>query len=382
MTENSVGGGVELEIKDIVTRDIEVFPHTATISEVAASLQKNEKRSGIVFRNKKYLGVVEKRRLVSARVNPTEATLEQYTHKAPLLKSTTSVVEAARLMVDNDVDALPVEENKEIIGVVEMVPLARLIADLPEAQIPVGKAKYLKSVKVNKDDSLPTAIEVMHQEHADHLPVFDKGSLYGVLSYKDIIRKHLGWSPRRDTSSKFNTGAGARSAKLVPEQEEFSVAPFVTTGNLISVKSKNTLKEAVELMQKHRISSVLVMDDSKYQGLLSARNVLETVSRQKKVKRYNIGFIGLNSAGLTEHQQNVMQEIIEREADRLQRLIPEQFSIAVHLKTLNKEGKQREYSLKLRVDTPGNMFTATKEDWDLETALHKCFNVVKVQLDH
>jgi CBS domain-containing protein len=368
-----------VEIQPIVKEKFETFEHDQTVSEVVSKLRQTETHAGLVFRNNKYLGVVEKRRLISARINPTEVKIENYVKRAPLLSPDATVIEAAQLLIGSDVDHLPVQEGKEIVGVVSMIDLACIAVVLDDVdKLKVTDVKYLKSSNINKGDPLSTAVELMNDKHTDHLPVFDHGKLFGVLSYKDIIRKHLDWSPRRDVSDKFNQ---TKAAKSDFPAHDLPVSNFVTSDNLVTVPSKTLLKGAVDEMVKHKINSVFVMDGDGFQGLLSARNILQAVAGNQKMRKYSINLKGIHDVDLTEHQRNAMQTIIDREALKLQRSIKEPFTISVHLKEIKKEGKQHEFEVKLRVDAPGNMFATTKEDWDVEKALHKCFNVVKVQLD-
>ena len=369
----------EVEIQPIVKDQFQTFEHDQHISEVVGTLRKTETQAGLVFRNNKYLGIVEKRRLVSARVNPTEAKIESYVKHAPVLNPDATVIEAAQLLIGSDVDHLPVQEGKEIVGVVSMIDLACVAVVLDDVEkLKVTDVKYLKSSTINKGDPLSAAVALMNDKHADHIPVFDHGKLYGVLSYKDIIRKHLDWSPRRDVSDKFNQ---TKAAKPDFPAHDLPVSNFATSDNLVTIPGKSLLKDAVDKMVEHKINSIFVMDGENFQGLLSARNVLQAIAGNKNMRRFTVNLKGVNDVNLTEHQVNAMHTIIDREALKLQRSISENFSISVHLKEIRKEGKQHEYEIKLRVDAPGNMFATTKENWDLETALHKCFNVVKVQLD-
>lgn len=89
---------------------------------------------------------------------------------------------------------------------------------------------------------------------------------------------------------------------------------------------------------------------------------------------YDIKFVGLNSVVLTEHQQQAMNMVLEKEACKLQEKIQEPFLLIVHLKEIGKDSKKKEYSVTVKLEYPGTMLSTTHEDWDLETAIHRCFN--------
>ncbi len=89
---------------------------------------------------------------------------------------------------------------------------------------------------------------------------------------------------------------------------------------------------------------------------------------------YDIRFVGLSGIVLTEHQEKAMHMVLEKEASKLQEKIQEPFLLIVHLKEIGKDSKKKEYSVTIKLEYPGTMLSTTHEDWDLETAVHKCFN--------
>jgi len=89
---------------------------------------------------------------------------------------------------------------------------------------------------------------------------------------------------------------------------------------------------------------------------------------------YSIRFVGLKDVKLTEHQEKAMNLALENEACKLQEKIQEPFLLIVHLKEIGKDSKKKEYSVTVKLEYPGTMLSTTHEDWDLETAVRKCFN--------
>ena len=131
-------------------------------------------------------------------------------------------------------------------------------------------------------------------------------------------------------------------------------------------------------MVKNKIHDVLVVDDTKFSGLLTTRTVLKMVSALKMKKNFAVKFIGLKDVTLTEHQRYALEKISQHEAMKLQRRIEVPFEIIVHLKEINKAGKQREFQCVVKVEWPGKTIGSEKIDWELERAVHKCFNTLKV----
>ncbi|MBT4434239.1 CBS domain-containing protein [Candidatus Woesearchaeota archaeon] len=371
-----------MEISSIVKNDFLELNDETKLSEVIGQMRQYEKRSALVFKNKRYLGLVEKKKIIHTNVDPSEVGIADFLQRTPILDESTNVLEAAHIMFEQDVNHLPVSKDKEVIGVVSSLDLANLALQLPRvACLRVDEVKILKSNHVTKDNPLSQAMHIMREDHVDHVPVFDQGELYGILSYRDIIRKAINWSPHRDKAGHFNAELHSKAASV--ETTPFPMLPvgeFSTNDNLISIAPTDSLKSAVDKMVKKRVKSLLIQDSEKLYGVLSVRNILGKVSSLEKIANYVLNYVGLNDCNLSEHQENVLYAITEREAEKLQRKIDETFRVTVHLKQINKEGKQSQFDIKLKIDLPGKILASEKSDWDLETALHKVFNIVESEL--
>ncbi len=371
-----------MDISSIVKNDFFELNDETKLSEVIGQMRQYEKRSALVFKNKRYLGLIEKKKIIHTNVDPSEVGIADFLQRTPILDESTDVLEAAHIMFEHDVNHLPVSKDKEIVGVVSALDLANLALQLPRvASLRVDEVKILKSNHVTKDNPLSQAMHIMREDHVDHVPVFDQGKLYGILSYRDIIRKAINWSPHRDKAGNFNAELHTKAASV--ETTPFPMIPvgeFSTNDNLISIAPTDSLKEAVGKMVDKRIKSLLIQDSEKLYGILSIRNILAKVSSLEKIANYVLNFVGLNDCNLSEHQENVLNAITERQAEKLQRKIDETFRVTVHLKQINKEGKQSQFDIKLKIDLPGKILASEKSDWDLETALHKAFNIVESEL--
>ncbi|MFH1276560.1 MAG: CBS domain-containing protein [Candidatus Woesearchaeota archaeon] len=368
-----------MEITSAIKEDFVILDEETTVSQMIGKLKQFEKRSGLVFKNKKYLGLVEKKRLLRSNINASEVKIKQYLQKTPILSEHADVIETAYLMYQSNLDFLPVESNNVITGVLNALDIAALGLNLDEAKAwKVKDVKFLKSKKVNKDDPISTVIELMHKEKIDQVPIFDQGKLYGMVTYKDILRKYINWSPKRDISTKFNKMASSKSAEVdVSKLSSLPVSDFSTNDNLISTKSNGSLKEAMMLMLKNDITSLPILDGNEVEGLLTVKNVLRVIASLKVPKNFNIRFVGLNSLRLEPHQKYNLKKIASNESFKLQRQIKNNFDLVIHIKGYEKEGGNQKFSVHMRIDYPGQMLTSSQDDWDLETALRKTFNNAK-----
>lgn len=353
-----------------------------TLSAMIGKLQQSEKRSGLVFRNNKYIGLIENKRLLKTNIDSSKIKIGQFAHNTPLLNEHADIIETAYLMYQSNLDLLPVERNKKIIGVLNALDLVKIASALPEAKnFKVADIKLVKPRKIEKNDPLAMAIDVMYQERLEQVPIYEHGKLYGIISFRDLLRRYLNWSPRREVSAKFSKLASSRSAQVdMPKLANLPVSSFSSNDNLLTISKNISLKQAASLMTANCVSDLLVTTTSGVEGLLTVKNILRKIGSLKIPKNFNIQFIDLNRVNLEPYQKYNLMKIASNESFKLQRKINNQFSLIIHIKEYSKEGSQHKFSVNLRIEFPGRIITSTQEDWDIETAFRKTFNNAKNEL--
>lgn len=368
-----------MEIKPLVKDDYVLLDDEATISELIGKLKAFEKRTGLVFRKKKYLGLLEKKKLLKSKIDAKHVKVSKFLQKTPIINENADLIETAYLMYKSNLEYAPVECNKQITGVLNAIDLADSAMNLEELKkVKVEDIKLVKPSKVRKDESVSTAMSVMYKDKVDQVPLFDKGKIYGIISFKDLLRKYINWSPKRDNSAKFNKMANSSSAgKEAPKIDSLPVSNFSTNENLLTINPKENLKRAVSIMAKNRVSDLLVMDNEEYHGLLTTKNILRKIASLKIPQNFNIKFVGLNKTNLTAHQKYSLRKITSNEAFKLQRKIKNQLDLVLHIKEYDKDGTKRKFAVNLRLEFPGQIITSSQEDWDFETALRKTFDNAK-----
>ncbi len=363
-------------IKPIIKEDFVVLNEDTTFSEVISKLHNLEKRTGLVFRNNKYIGLVEKKSLLKASFDSAKVKIRGWIKKSPILREDTDVLEAAYHMYNSGTDYLPVEKDKKIIGVVNGLDLAKLASTLPEMKhLRLKDIKLLRPTMVQRDDTLAKAINLMYDYSLDHLPVFDGGELSGVLSFRDFIRQYLNWSPQRDRSARFNTQTKMKKIDDdSPKMESLPVSNFSTQHNLVTVPLSIGLKEALSQMSQKNISDLLIVEKEKFLGVFTVQNVLKQLGTLRPPVEFTISFVGLKEAGLKSFQKEDLQVTAGAEAQRLQRKVKVPLNFRVHLKEHGKKEEGREkYSVLLRMEAGKQVLTSSYDDWNLDMVIKNAF---------
>ena len=107
----------------------------------------------------------------------------------------------------------------------------------------------LDPVIINSSKTLGEALKIMSKYHISGVPVVDQGKLKGILTNRDI---------RFETNLKLK------------------VSDRMTNKNLITVKEGTTLEEAKEVLQRHKVEKLLVVNTSgDLTGLITVKDILK-----------------------------------------------------------------------------------------------------------
>jgi CBS domain-containing protein len=100
-----------------------------------------------------------------------------------------SVLEAARLMVDHQIGAVPVVDRDRLTGIfTERDILARVVAARRDpSAISVADVMTRELVVADVAESYDVCLQRMQQARVRHLIVLDRGRLAGILSLRDLM---------------------------------------------------------------------------------------------------------------------------------------------------------------------------------------------------
>ena len=374
-----------MEIRSLVKNDFVLLEENDSIAEMIGKMKNFDKRTGMVFRNDKYLGMVERKGLLKLGMNPNLTKVKGYVHQTALINENSELQEAAGLLCQCDTDYLPVEKDKKVIGIISALDLASVLAQLPEAKnIKVKEVKLVRPTKIDKEEYVARAMNLMHDEKIDVLPIFDKEDLYGVITFRDLLRQYLNWTPKRDGSAKFNNLVKSKAASVdTVKLGEMPVSNFSTNDGLLTANLETSLPEAMNLMLKNKIRDLLVMDGNKFAGVLTVKNILQQIQNLSPKETEEVQLIGWNEIKLKPFQKKTLMRVIEEETEKLSRKLPQEAIWVIHAKSYRKGGIEKakqKYTFHIRIEMPGKVLSVSEDDWDVEVALKGAFKNASNQI--
>src|SRR5262245_8114086 len=117
---------------------------------------------------------------------------EVMTDRPRCVTTDTTVSEAAQLMASDDVGSLPVLDGEQLAGMVtDRDIVVRAIAKGKDPTgMPVREVASREPVRINVDDDLSSALQLMASQQVRRLPVVDDdGRLVGILAQADVARE-------------------------------------------------------------------------------------------------------------------------------------------------------------------------------------------------
>lgn len=100
------------------------------------------------------------------------------------------VLRAIEIMADKHIGALPVMRGSELVGVVSERDYARKVVLLgrSSAETAVWEIMSSPAVTVSRDQTVHDCMQMVTERRIRHLPVWEKGTLLGVISIGDLVR--------------------------------------------------------------------------------------------------------------------------------------------------------------------------------------------------
>ena len=100
-----------------------------------------------------------------------------------------TVLEAAQLMAEKNIGAVPVLDGDHLVGIFTERDLMRRVvaAGKAPAQVTVGEVMSTDLVVGEVDESYEDALCKMQHHNCRHLPVVSGGRLVGIVSLRDLL---------------------------------------------------------------------------------------------------------------------------------------------------------------------------------------------------
>ena len=349
-----------IKVKEIMTQRIIVASPEKQVSEVLGMMRKNDIHELPVVERNKLVGIVTYAHLIKRRKIALTSQVRNVMVSPPSISQDDSLITVSDVLLTNGFRAVPVIEKKGIAGVVSRTDVIRATKGIKEiTEMPVGRIMTSNPVCIGENEGVIKAKDTMRDMGIRTLPVVDKnGEITGAFGLKDISSFF--------EANRIKASKGEVYGEKTPVNIEVK---SVMHSPPITVDQKANVGEVIDLMTKHRISSVFVEEKQKPVGIITQADILGLLAGLKERKDVYVQITGLEE---DPSVYNIMYEIIEKYLKKINKMIVPQM-LLLHVATYHPKGKTAKYSVSAKLTTPRKFFVSKSRarlyQWDLMKSL-------------
>ena len=276
-TQSKSGIARHRKIEQIMTQEVVTITPENTLYEAARIMGEKHIGSLIVMKYETPVGIITERDLLS-EVVAREIDLEKdwlaggvtikeekvekiMSYPLTTISLTSSIKEAAQMMIEKKIRRLAVRESGKLVGIITASDLIRSLPEVPETMQAWFEVDYFMAKRViTADEETPvdSVAKIMGEKRTGSVIITSQGEPIGIFTERDLLTKFLA----EDRSLKIEVGKACSS-------------PLITAPLGISVH------DAAATMTSKHIRRLPITKKGKLVGILSARDLVEAYARSK-----------------------------------------------------------------------------------------------------
>jgi len=325
-----------------------------TVSKAFSKIVKSG-LSVIVTKEGKYYGLIDDRDIRQNAIDAGKTKCGTIAMRAPTLDTKSGVEDMCKAFFAGRFKSLAVLEKGKVAGAFTRSDLIHLI--LEARMLEKNRVENVMSapaVCIDSKATIANAKALMKKHNVRRLIVTENSRLAGIISTFDMVQPKL--APKQSP-------LGANKANVDLQQVGSHMREETVT-----IEPEKPTSDAAKLMVQHNVSAVIVSDGLTPLGILTARDLFETVM---KTEEKDVIYI----SGL-DQQDRESYDAIHDEAKKIlgkmQKSLQTQ-SLSIHVK---REG--RRYSIRARLQTAhAGIISASAQEWDIFSAMKAVLNEIK-----
>lgn len=253
-------------VEDIFSRD-PLYVEDSTFLTKARQLIRDHHVRGLPVVNgqKVVLGIVTTQDMLRVTSTKSNVTVAGYIEKVPTVTGETAMLDAARLMLNSKSTLLPVVESEERPVLRGVVTLLDVFRNIDPEKVPKKQICEIMSTKVvtaSPDDPITRVWDKMVEEDFTGLPVVKDGRPIGMVTRFDMLKR--GWARiSKESSTRPVDSTQMRVEKLM-------------SSPMYSVRPEDSLRTTIEMMLKHDVGRISVVEDGKLVGIVDRNDLIKS----------------------------------------------------------------------------------------------------------
>jgi predicted transcriptional regulator len=265
----------EPQVREYMHRQLDGVPPSVSVARIADMMRRDTLGSVLVesvdhVKNETVtIGIVTEtdlvRKVVAQGRDPARTTVSEVM-ASPLISIAPDrpMLEASHVMEKHRIRHLAVSDGKEVLGLISVRDLVRHFVEADHGPVqalndvyqPLGVLMQRTIETIRSDEPVAEAATRMLEKQIGSLVVREDNEIVGIVTEADIVRKLL--------AHQLDPGATRVGS--------------IMNSPLVDIDINRTVRDASELMTKHRIRHLAVTDHGKTVGILSVRDLVKMVS--------------------------------------------------------------------------------------------------------
>lgn len=359
-----------MNVSKIVTDRFECIDVKATLQDVLPLFKKTSNPCVLVFNGKEYAGMITEKSIVRSIKN-LKTGINGLVKKTPRITPDTSIYEAARLMVENQLKQIPVYDKK-ITGVVTNESLIELAVSTEFGDRHVSTIMSEDVVSVNADERVGKLINIFREEGISRVPVMENGKLAGIATMHDLLQLI---TPRKSEAGEGTLGQEAAPIRDIRIKD-------LMTESVITVKPGTTIREAAGIMLKNDIQGIVVLENGGVRGVMTRTDVLLALASMGKLQEENKFTLQMTNGNLVDFDQNYLATSVAGFLGKYEKYLG-RGTVNVYFKQHKETFRGTPLVLcRVRLKTDRHYYNARGEGWGADGAFHIAMTVLDRQVSN
>ncbi len=251
-------------VEDIMSRDPLYVEDSTYLTKARQIIRDNHVRGLPVLNSRgMVLGIVTNQDMLRVTSTKSNVTVSGYVMPAPTVTKKMDILDAARLMLKEKTTLLPVVESEEKPGLLGVVSLLDVFMNIDLGIVPnkqISEIMTTKVVTTRPDDPITKIWDLMVEKDFTGLPVVQEDKLIGMITRFDML--------------KGKARISKESERRPPDSMQMPVEKFMSSP-LYSIKPEDSVRTAIELMLKHEVGRVSVVDGDNLVGIVDRNDLIK-----------------------------------------------------------------------------------------------------------
>jgi CBS domain-containing protein len=265
-----------VSVKDVYSTTFYTVNENETLSTCLELFKKKTPPVLAVLDDKgKYAGVISRRWIVRARLDPATTKVKSLMRPAPKVEPDQSLSKASRLMIQSSVRQLPVFSKEKLLGFVTDENIIHGAVTQEWGSTPVEQIMTKAPFSIDTSRSVGAVLSLFREHDISHVPIMEEGKVVGLISTQDIIENVFQPNQRQ-------TIGDVKGEKI----QVLSIpAKGVMTSPVVTVTPETSLKDAESKMHNFNVHCLVVLAKERLVGIVTKLDFLEPISQMEDLDR-------------------------------------------------------------------------------------------------